>query len=181
LVTERRHNSVSHHSSAPATLLGIIPSGGAAHRPSLRSIIAPVACEPQSVMAYGSVVQYKPSPKRKLAGQVRIGLSAGGRWIRTIGTPIKEATFLDGPVRSPATLGRRSAATHASGPLISSPAIIFPRKLGSASRPRLRRLRAKILAPRCIYPCQCSCSAGSAGRRWRGPGVFRPRAMMRRI
>jgi hypothetical protein len=52
---------------------------------------------------------------------------------------------------------------------------------GPASRPRLRRLRAKILAPRCIYPCQCSCSAGSAGRRWRGPGVFRPCAMMRRI
>ena len=65
--------------------------------------------------------------------------------------------------------------------MITSPAIIFRENSASASRPRLRRLRAKILAPRCIYPCQCSCSARSAGRRWRGPGVFRPRAMMRRI
>jgi hypothetical protein len=64
----------------------------------------------------------------------------------------------------------------------SRPACMPPILCGSgpASRPRLRRLRARILAPRCIYPCQCSCSAGSAGRRWRGPGVFRPRATMRR-
>jgi hypothetical protein len=65
------------------------------------------------------------------------------------------------------TLDRRSAATRLrTANQLSSHHL--PRKLGYALRPRLRRLRTKILAPRCIYPCQCSCSAGSAGRRWRG-------------